>query len=225
MPWPIDYQGGQDDDQTRAIDVVHIEPSIREGLFLVSSLYGRDASAPIRRYPPVNMTPPYLTGDPQIPSILTCNTGQWDASPAAVFAFQWMANGEDIPGANSQTWLSTEEYDNTVITCEVRAYTYLGEDYELTSNSIAISLIEPEEVHDLDMHAVSGLNLTGKLIERSPRNLVVTGVGALNRTDVVRSVSYFTTGVGALKRDDVNAMYLPAISGLEREGVVQTFRS
>ena len=49
MPWPNPYNGGQDNDLTRSIDNVHIEPSIREGLFLVSSLYGKDASRPLRQ--------------------------------------------------------------------------------------------------------------------------------------------------------------------------------
>lgn len=40
MPHPPLYPWGQDDDRTRSIDVVHIEPSIREGVHLVSAFMG-----------------------------------------------------------------------------------------------------------------------------------------------------------------------------------------
>lgn len=214
MPWPIDYTGGQDEDLTRAIDVVHIEPSIREGLFLVPSLYGPGASFPIRRYPPTNLTPPYLTGDPQIPNILTCNVGKWASSPAANFAFQWMRDGVDLAGETNQTLQTTTEMDNTDITCEVRAFTYLGETYELSSNSIHASLIEPQEIHDLDFHFITGLSLQSRLSMQTSRLAVVTGMGAENAQTVVRGVLYFMTGRAADTRNDVNAEYIDVITGL-----------
>ncbi len=218
MPHPISYPvGTQDDDRTRSIDLVHIEPSIREGVHLVSSLYGPLASAPLYRYPPTNTFPPYLTGDPQIPSVLTCNSGQWAASPAAVLHYQWMSDGVDIPGANSQTWTSTAEYDNTVITCEVRGENYLGEDYALTSNSIAISLIEPIEIGEQENYFITGLPQGEKAnTMRDERTVITSGISAENRHDVQRSVAYFTTGVGAENRQDMNAMNLDFITGLHQ---------
>lgn len=219
MPHPISYPvGTQDDDRTRSIDVVHIEPSIREGVHLVSSLYGPLASAPLYRFPPTNTFPPYLTGDPQIPSVLTCNSGQWAASPAAVLHYQWMSDGVDIPGANGPTWTSTVEYDNTVITCEVRGANYLGEDYALTSNSIAISLIEPIELEEMENYFITGLNQGEKAqTVRDERTLVTSGIGALNRLDINRGVAYFTTGISALNRSDINASNYHYITGISQK--------
>lgn len=217
MPHPIVYLGTQDNDQTRSIDFVHIEPSIREGTKLVSSLYGTDASAPLYRFPPQNTFAPYLTGSPQIPNLLTCNSGQWSASPAATLYYQWMADGVDIPDANDQTWLSTVEYDNTVITCEVRGANYLGEDYALSSNSIAISLTEPIEVREVESFWVSGISANKHQTLQDDRLVITTGMAADNRLDVNRGVSYFTTGTSADNRNDINAMNLGFITGLNQD--------
>jgi hypothetical protein len=217
MPHPIVYYGTQDDDQTRSIDLVHIEPSIREGVHLVSSLYGPLASAPLYRYPPVNTFPPYLTGDAQIPNLLTCNAGQWDASPSAVLFYQWMADGADIPGANESTWMSTEEYDNTVITCEVRGWNYLGEAYALTSNQIAISLTEPIEIWEQEDYFLTGLHQGEKAqTNRHQSNMITSGISAPNRFDTQRAVAYFTTGTSADQRSDINAMNCGFVVGVSQ---------
>lgn len=222
MPHPISYPvGTQDDDRTRSIDVVHIEPSIREGVHLVSSLYGPLASAPLYRFPPTNTFPPYLTGDPQIPSVLTCNSGQWAASPAAILHYQWMSDGVDIPGANGPTWTSNADYDNTVITCEVRGENYLGEDYALTSNSIAISLIEPIEMWEMENYFITGMNQGEKAqTVRDERTVITSGIGALNRLDINRGGAYFTTGISALNRSDINASNYHYITGLSQKSVL-----
>lgn len=218
MPHPISYPvGTQDDDQTRSIDLVHIEPSIREGVHLVSSLYGPLASAPLYRYPPINIFPPYITGDPQIPNVLTCNSGQWDASPATTLFYQWMSNGADIPGATSQTWLTTEEYDNTVITCEVRGWNYLGEAYVMASNSVAISLIEPVEIWEQENYYITGLHQGEKAqTNRDTRTIITSGTSAPTRQDVQRSVAYFTTGMAADQRQDINGLNTHRVTGLHQ---------
>lgn len=216
MPHPIVYYGNQDDDQARAVDVVHIEPSIREGVHLVSSLYGPDASAPLYRYAPINLFPPYITGNAQIPNILTCNSGQWDASPAVILYFQWMADGADIPGATGQTWLSTVEYDNTVITCEVRGWNNISEQYVLTSNSVSISLIEPIELNELESYWVSGISASKHITMQDDKLVIASGMAALGRLDVNRGVTYFTTGMAADTREDINCMRDHFISGISQ---------
>jgi hypothetical protein len=217
MPHPVVYNGNQDDDLTRSIDVVHIEPSIREGVHLVSSLYGSDASAPIYRYPPQNVTAPYITGPEQIPGTLTCHSGQWVASPAAVMSYQWMADGVDIPNATGPTWETSEAYDNTVITCEVVGRNALGEDYALTSNSIPISLIEPIVAEDLYFGLVSGIAAKQDLTLQDKREVVITGAAAPGRTDINRSVAYFMTGRAADQRSDINGVNVPIITGIEQK--------
>ncbi|AGH07442.1 virion structural protein [Sulfitobacter phage phiCB2047-B] len=214
MPHPIDYNGTQDDDQIRSIDLVHIEPSIREGLNVIPSLYGKRTSRPLRRYPPVIVTEPYITGSALIPSTLFCHTGQWDASPAVQFAFQWMADGTDISGATLQTWTSSIEYDGKEITCEVRGYNTKGEAYLISTNSITVSIIEPIEINDADWGAVSGISQHALTTVNNTKNVIVTGIGTENAQTVVRSVAYFFTGRSADKREDVNSMYNPVITGL-----------
>lgn len=225
MPWPLLYNGGQDDDRTRSIDNVHIEPSIREGVHLVPSLYGKDASRPLYRFTVTNIVPPFITGDSKIPNVLTCNLGQWAGSPTPLFDFQWMSNGADIPGAKSQTWLSDIAYDNTVITCEVRGYNFLGEVYALTSNSIAISIIEPIEIGRMDFFTMSGLPQDKLLTLQTERMMVTTGMAAEDRQDVVRAVAYFSTGLAADLRSDINAQNLCFIQGLERENTIELLES
>ena len=215
MPHPIVYTGGQDDDRTRAIDVVHIEPSIREGTFLVSSLYGPEASAPLYRYPPVNTFPPYLTGPQQIPGRLVCNAGQWDGSPSPVLYYQWMRDGVDVPGANQYEYFTTAADDNTVMTCEVRGANYLGEAYAFTSNSIAVSLIEPIELREMEDYVVSGVSASKNITIQDRVTNIITGVAAEDRMDINRSVAYFITGRAAEKREDINAMNVPVITGLQ----------
>mgnify|MGYP000498260126 CR=1 FL=1 len=216
MPLPDNYIGTQNDDQTRSIDAVPIEPSIREGRFLVSSLYGPNTSVPLTRYPPVNTAIPEITGDFVIPNILRCEPGQWDASPSPDFAFQWMSDGNDIPGATSQTWLSDLAYDETNITCEVRAYSTYGEGYAWTDD-FYITRIEPVEANDLDMAIISGMGSEKFLTNQIQRTMIVSGVGAEDSQAVMRSVSYFLTGSGAEDRLDINSTYYYVLNGLGTE--------
>lgn len=225
MPWPLLYNGGQDDDQTRSIDNVHIEPSIREGVHLVPSLYGKDASRPLYRFTVTNLVPPFITGDPKIPNVLTCNLGQWAGSPIPLFDFQWMSNGADIPGANSQTWLSDLAYDNTVITCEVRGYNLMGEAYALTSNSVPISIIEPINIGDMDFFSVGGLSQEQLITLQNERTMITTGLAAENRQDINRAVAYLTTGLAADQRSDINTQNLYFVQGLERGNTTEVLDS
>lgn len=220
MPHPPVYNGTQDDDRTRSIDVVHIEPSIREGTFLVSSLYGPEASAPLYRYPPTNTVDPWISGDTQIPNILTCNEGQWLASPAAIFAYQWMSNGVDLPGETNRTYTTDETVDNTTITCEVRGYNSLGEAYALTAG-VDVSLIEPIITGEMEDYFISGLSTSNVETTHDERTMVVTGMSSEITQEVMRSVSYFMSGRSADKRQDMNMMYGYAISGTDRDDNTQ----
>lgn len=216
MPWPNPYNGGQDNDQTRSVDNVHIEPSIREGLFLVSSLYGKDASLPLERYPPVNLTQPFITGSGVIPNTLRCEIGVWDASPTADYFYQWMADGADIPGANNATITTDATFDGVTLTCEVRADNGIGEDYAVTSNSVLCSLIEPIEAREAEFFVTTGLQANKLQTILDKRDMIVTGTGTDNRLDTMRAVSYFITGLWAENRQDVNAMPIMAVTGLSQ---------
>ncbi|ANJ20883.1 structural protein [Roseobacter phage RD-1410Ws-07] len=216
MPWPNPYNGGQDDDQTRAVDLVHIEPSIREGLHLVPSLYGPDASRPLRRYPPINLTPPFLTGSGVIPNRIICQVGVWDSSPTPDFQFQFMLDGVDIPSPDlSVNFIDTDaSFDGGRLTCEVVANNGIGQDNALTSNFIDCSLIEPVEIDEMEFFALTGMRANKHLTAFDDRTMMLTGMGTDNRQDVMRAVAMYLTGMGAENRQDINAMPLHVITGL-----------
>ncbi|ANJ20739.1 virion structural protein [Roseobacter phage RD-1410W1-01] len=213
MPHPIDYVGTQDDDQTRSVDITHIDPSIREGLFILPSIYGPEASRPLYRYAPFNIDAPFITGSLKLPTELLCEVGKWDGSPTPQFDFQWQADGVDIPGYTNQREDFGVEFDGQAITCEVRGYSVIGEGYGF-SDPVNVSIIEPIEARALNYHVVTGLHNTERMTNFNERTLITSGMSALNRQDVVRGVLYFTTGVAADTREDINAKSVHVIQGL-----------
>ncbi len=52
---------------------------------------------------PVNLTPPTITGTPKVGQRLTAHPGTWDVN-GLHFAYQWQADGVDIPGAHSSRY-------------------------------------------------------------------------------------------------------------------------
>lgn len=217
MPHPPIYIGTQDDDRTRSVDVVHIEPSIREGVHLVTSLYGREASFPLYHFSPTSSDNAWIRGVEVIPALLTAEEGTWFGSPTPKFAYQWMADGLDIPFATSKTWMSTPEYADATITVEIRGYNHVGEAYTISSSKV-ITLIEPIEVHEQELFLVSGLQRgTNAQITFDDRTMVATGLGTEDRMDVNRAVAYFLTGISADDRKDVNYMNIPVITGISQK--------
>lgn len=216
MPHPPLYPWGQDDDRTRSIDVVHIEPSIREGVHLVSSLYGREASSPLYRFPPVSSNNAWIRGDALIPAVLTAEEGTWFASPSADFYYQWMADGIDIPFATQKTWTSTIEYDGAEITVEIRGVNTIGQDITISS-PLSISIIEPIEVREQENFLITGLQPGANAqVTYDQRTVLTTGLGALNRVDVNRAVAYYLTGMAGDDRFDTNQMSMSFITGLQQ---------
>ena len=216
MPHPPLYPWGQDDDRTRSIDVVHIEPSIREGVHLVSSLYGREASSPLYRYPPVSFNNAWIRGDALIPAVLTAEEGTWSSSPSAVFYYQWMADGVDIPFATQKTWTSTIEYDGAEITVEIRGVNAIGQDITITS-SLGISIIQPIEVREQENFLITGLQPGANAqVTYDQRTVLTTGLGALDRMDVNRAIAYYLTGMAGDDRFDTNQLSMSFITGIQQ---------
>ena len=214
MPHPPAYTGSQDNDQTRSVDIVHIEPSIREGVHLIPSLYGPEASRPLYRFAPVNVVQPFLTGSGVIPGRVVCEVGTWEASPTADYYYQWMADGVDIPGANAYEIFTDETFDGVTLTCEVRGDNGIGESYAISSNSVLCTLIEPIELREAEFFGITGLRANKLQTTFSYNTMFMTGIGTDDRLDTMRAVAYFTTGIGADDRHDVNAMNIPVITGL-----------
>lgn len=90
--------------------------------------------------PPVNVTAPVASGNAFVGQTLSCTTGSWSANgvtnnAAFTYAYQWYANGLEIYGANTSTYvLSTEEIDKTVY-CAVTAQNQVNAE-EAKSNEL-----------------------------------------------------------------------------------------
>lgn len=90
--------------------------------------------------PPMNVTAPVASGNAFVGQTLSCTTGSWSANgvtnnAAFTYAYQWYANGLEIYGANTSTYvLSTEELDKTVY-CAVTAQNQVNAE-EAKSNEL-----------------------------------------------------------------------------------------
>lgn len=90
--------------------------------------------------PPVSVTAPVATGTAFVGQTLSCTTGSWSANGVAnnaafTYTYQWYANGLEIYGANTSTYvLSTEEIDKTVY-CAVTAQNQVNAE-EAKSNEL-----------------------------------------------------------------------------------------
>lgn len=216
MPLPPNYRGTQWDWKPDAIDLRPIEPSIREGEHIITSMYGKEATFPLTHTPPVNITPPTIVGDIAIPNTLECLVGTWTGSPYPYFAYQWMANGIDIPGANEKTWTSDAAYDGQEITCEIRGYSNQGEQYVVTPVGVTIVLVVPDFV-ELERHYIlSGLTTKKNNSMWENRSMMITGMGALYASTIMRSVGYSITGQAAIGRLDLNDKRVGVVSGIGR---------
>lgn len=70
----------------------------------------------------VNTVAPAITGTAQVGETLTVSNGTWTGTPApSGYAYQWLADDEDIEGATASTYELTEAEVEAVITAEVRA--------------------------------------------------------------------------------------------------------
>ncbi|RWZ64754.1 serine protease [Labedella populi] len=69
---------------------------------------------------PVNTTPPTIGGTPEVGEKLTADPGEWDTEGVA-FAYQWQADGVDIPGATKATYKVKRADQGKTITVVVTA--------------------------------------------------------------------------------------------------------
>jgi hypothetical protein len=75
---------------------------------------------------PVNSVLPAITGITQVAETLTCSTGTWYAYPVPTYTYQWKADGVDISGATSSTYVLTASEEGDTITCVVTATSALA---------------------------------------------------------------------------------------------------
>jgi len=94
-------------------------------------LFRKTAAASVS--PPVNLTPPTITGQPVETTTLVGGIGTWDVS--ASFAYQWRRGGSDIPGATGTSYTLTSTDVGSNITFRVTA-TNAGGSTTATSASV-----------------------------------------------------------------------------------------
>lgn len=82
-------------------------------------------SAALPWYAPVNTVLPAISGTPQVGQTLTASTGTWNGSPTS-YDYQWLADGVNIGGATSSTFVLTAAQTSKVITVTVTATNSCG---------------------------------------------------------------------------------------------------
>lgn len=67
-----------------------------------------------------NQAPPNVSGATQVGQMLTANHGDWTPGDVA-YAYQWVAGGVDIPGANQSTYVLTSNEATKMVSVRVTA--------------------------------------------------------------------------------------------------------
>lgn len=70
---------------------------------------------------PANTVLPAISGDPEVGSTLTTTTGTWTGEPTPTYTYQWLADGEPIPGATDDSLELTAGEVGADISVEVTA--------------------------------------------------------------------------------------------------------
>ena len=90
-------------------------------------------------FPPVNTTPPSVSGTGAVGQTLTCNPGVWTNSPTT-YGYAWLRGGVVIVGAAASTYVSQAADSGANIGCRVTATNPAGTAGPVTSsNSIAVT--------------------------------------------------------------------------------------
>lgn len=104
---------------------------------------------PVAPNPPVNVTPPALTGVPVQGAVLTCTTGVWTNDPTGgtiIYAYQWETSQndgdtwDDLAGATSGTLDTTSIGVGALVRCRVTAMDANGATQATTA---AVAIVAP----------------------------------------------------------------------------------
>lgn len=90
-------------------------------------------------YAPLNTVLPVASiPTPQPPNIASVTNGTWDALPPTglTYTYQWRADGVNIGGATSQTYVTTNTEVGKVLSCAVTASNIVGASSPAISNNI-----------------------------------------------------------------------------------------
>ena len=95
--------------------------------------------------PPVNTTPPVISGNTVVGYTLTTTEGTWTGNPSPTFMYQWLRNGVVIGGATIITYVTQVADVGQQITCRVTGTNILGSANAI-SNVITPILSPPQTI-------------------------------------------------------------------------------
>jgi hypothetical protein len=91
----------------------------------ISLEVGPVTDAPVEGVPPINATPPTLSGMHQVGATLTVDVGTWTGAPTA-FEYEWRRGAEIITGATGLTYTLVPLDQGWTIYCRVTAINASG---------------------------------------------------------------------------------------------------
>ena len=128
---------------------------------------------------PSNTVAPSISGTAQSGQTLTATTGTWQGDATITYAYQWQANGANIAGANSSTFVLTNTQVGTNITCVVTGTNSVGS-ASATSNSLGPITSAPTAPSNTVAPVASGSATIGSVL--SVTNGTWTGTPTITYT-------------------------------------------
>jgi hypothetical protein len=96
--------------------------------------------------PPVNLTPPVLTGVTAAGSTLMASTGTWAGVSPISYAYQWYLDDVLVGGATTSSYATDEEDDGLEVFCRVTATNSAG---SASEDSNTVTLAEAGDFDDV----------------------------------------------------------------------------
>ena len=92
--------------------------------------------------PPVNVSPPTISGTPEQFQTLTCSPGLWSGAPTITYAYQWKREGVAISGGAAATYVPDYLDVGFTLTCTVTATNGEGSDSATSDPTNPIDIVQ-----------------------------------------------------------------------------------
>ncbi|MCW2787581.1 MAG: hypothetical protein JWP74_4098 [Marmoricola sp.] len=156
------------------------------------------------------ITPPVVTGTPQVDQPLTVTSGKWTASGAA-YKYQWRADGTSITGATTPTYTPTADQVGDLFTVKVTATKAGYRSGSSTSAATAATL--PGVMSVAKSPLISGFAKVGAVLTAAP--------ATWSPVPTATSYAWFANGTYVPRSNAPTLQVTPAMLGMGIR-VVQT---
>jgi len=95
------------------------------------------------KVPPVNETPPEVSGSGEVGKELKCSPGTWKGSPPPTLSYRWLRDEQEIKEQTASSYTVTPEDVGHTLSCKVIAVNEVGEAFAI-SNGIYFKGLKPE---------------------------------------------------------------------------------